>query len=120
MIKRLPGAHPNRSRSVVFNGTAQLVVVSPHLEPTTYAQASSALAELTRSLEEIGSAKEFVLSVMVYLARMEDKQDLNRAWDEWSDQSEPPMRACVGATLTGDHLVELVVSAAVPEGAGES
>lgn len=120
MITRLPGAHPNRSRSVVFNGIAQLVVVSLHGEPTTYAQSSSALAELTKSLQEVGSTKECVLSVIVYLARMEDKREFDRAWDEWSSLAAPPMRACVGASLTGNHLVELVVTAAVPARAVES
>lgn len=120
MIKRLPGAHPSRSRSVVFNGIAQLVVVSPHVEPTTYAQAASALAELTRSLQEVGSTKECVLSVVVYLARMADKRELDRAWEEWASLSAPPMRACVGAALTGDHLVELVATAVVPGGAVEA
>jgi hypothetical protein len=88
LIQRLPGAAPNRSRSIVFNGIAQLVVVSPHLASSTYAQGAATLAQLDVALREVGSSKESVLSVIA------------------------PMRACVGAVLTGTHLVELVVSAA--------
>jgi enamine deaminase RidA (YjgF/YER057c/UK114 family) len=96
----------------VFNGIAQLVVVSPHLASSTYAQGAATLAQLDVALREVGSSKESVLSVLVFLARMSEKQEFDRAWDEWATSGIAPMRACVGAVLTGTHLVELVVSAA--------
>jgi enamine deaminase RidA (YjgF/YER057c/UK114 family) len=37
---------------------------------------------------------------------------MNRAWDEWVDNSNPPMRACIGVDLEPPHIVEIVVTAA--------
>jgi enamine deaminase RidA (YjgF/YER057c/UK114 family) len=37
---------------------------------------------------------------------------MNRAWDEWVDASNPPMRACIGVDLELPHIVEIVVTAA--------
>ena len=38
--------------------------------------------------------------------------EMNRAWDEWVDPANPPRRACIGATLEGKDLVEILVTAA--------
>ena len=37
---------------------------------------------------------------------------MNRAWDEWVDPANPPRRACIGATLEGQDLVEILITAA--------
>ena len=37
---------------------------------------------------------------------------MNRAWDEWVDMKNPPMRACLGVDLEPPHIVEIVVTAA--------
>jgi enamine deaminase RidA (YjgF/YER057c/UK114 family) len=36
---------------------------------------------------------------------------MNRAWDEWVDNGNPPMRACIGVDLEPPHIVEIVVTA---------
>ena len=36
---------------------------------------------------------------------------MNRAWDEWVDMKNPPMRACIGVVLEPPHIVEIVVTA---------
>jgi enamine deaminase RidA (YjgF/YER057c/UK114 family) len=41
------------------------------------------------------------------------KPEMNRAWDEWADRDNPPMRACVAVDLQDDTLVEIVVDAVV-------
>jgi enamine deaminase RidA (YjgF/YER057c/UK114 family) len=43
---------------------------------------------------------------------MTRKADMNRAWDEWVDRKNPPMRACIGVDLEPPHIVEIVVTAA--------
>jgi enamine deaminase RidA (YjgF/YER057c/UK114 family) len=40
------------------------------------------------------------------------KGEMNRAWDEWVDRANPPMRACIGVELEPPHIVEIVVTAA--------
>jgi hypothetical protein len=42
---------------------------------------------------------------------MAQKDEMNRAWDEWADRANPPMRTCVACGLTGDSLVEIVLTA---------
>jgi enamine deaminase RidA (YjgF/YER057c/UK114 family) len=49
----------------------------------------------------------------VFLVDMGRKAEVNRAWDEWVARDAAPMRACIGATLEGEDLVEIVVQAAV-------
>ena len=51
--------------------------------------------------------------MMVYITDIANKSEFNRAWDEWVDRAHLPLRACVGADLEGEDLVELVVTAAV-------
>ena len=36
---------------------------------------------------------------------------MNRAWDEWVDRANPPMRTCLGVDLEPPHVVEIVVTA---------
>jgi enamine deaminase RidA (YjgF/YER057c/UK114 family) len=43
---------------------------------------------------------------------MKRKSEMNRAWDEWVDTRNPPMRACIGVDLEPPHIVEIVVMAA--------
>lgn len=109
MIVRIPGPFSaSRCRAVVHNGVVSFFAVSPSRE-----QSRAALAEVDRILAEVGSSKDRILTAMVYIADMGRKEEMNHAWDEWADLAHPPMRACVGATLTGDSLIEIVMTAAV-------
>lgn len=114
MITRLAGLHPTRSRAVVHNGIVHAVATSPDKDPSVYRQMRLALAEVDRSLREAGTDRTRVLTAIVYLANMSQKMAMNQAWDEWAALDNAPMRACIGATLDGDSLVEIVVTAALP------
>jgi enamine deaminase RidA (YjgF/YER057c/UK114 family) len=48
----------------------------------------------------------------VFIADMAQKDEMNRAWDEWADRDNAPMRICVAAGLTGACLVEMLFTAA--------
>ena len=52
---------------------------------------------------------------MSYITDIANKPEFNRAWDEWVDPNHLPLRACIGAALENDDLVELVVTAAIDE-----
>ena len=58
------------------------------------------------------SASLKILSAIIYLNDVTQKKELNRAWDEWVDAKNPPMRACVGVDIEAPHVVEIVVTAA--------
>ena len=77
-----------------------------------YEQTRMALADIDATLAEAGTDKSRILSATVFVADMKQKEEMNRAWDEWADVENPPMRACVGAVLADASLVEIVFTAA--------
>jgi enamine deaminase RidA (YjgF/YER057c/UK114 family) len=113
MITRFTGLTPTRSRAVVHDGLVLTVAVAP--DPVTsslYEQTAKALARIDESLALCGTDKSKILSAIVYITEMKQKSEMNRAWDEWVDPKNPPMRACVGVDLEPPHIVEIVVTAA--------
>jgi enamine deaminase RidA (YjgF/YER057c/UK114 family) len=104
---------PTRSRSVICNSVITTVATSSTKVLSLYEQARDALAAIDRNLQEDGSDKSRILMVMAYLTDITMKPEFNRAWDEWVDRANLPLRACVSASLEGDDLVELVVTAAI-------
>jgi enamine deaminase RidA (YjgF/YER057c/UK114 family) len=112
MITRFPGLTATRSRAVVHDGLVFTVAVSPDPDPDFYQQARKALQRIDESLATAGSDKSRILSAIVYIADIARKEEMNRAWDEWVDPANPPMRACLGVDLEHPHLVEIVVTAA--------
>jgi enamine deaminase RidA (YjgF/YER057c/UK114 family) len=81
--------------------------------PSLYDQAKDALAEIDRNLQEAGTDKAHILMVTIYITDTAMKSQFNRAWDEWVDRDNLPLRACVGAALENDDLVELIVTATI-------
>ena len=76
-------------------------------------QTAQILAKIDSVLAGIGSDKTRILSAVVYLADMDQKDAMNEAWMAWMDKDHPPARAAVGVTLTPGTLVEIMVQAAV-------
>jgi enamine deaminase RidA (YjgF/YER057c/UK114 family) len=112
MITRFPGLTPTRSRAVVHNGLVFTVAVSPDpAPPGIYEQTQRALKRIDESLAMAGTDKSRILSAIVYIADITLKEEMNKAWDEWVDRANPPMRACLGVDLEPPHLVEIVVTA---------
>ena len=112
MIKRYPGTAPTRSKSVVHNGLVYTVTTAPNKSAALYEQTREALAIIDRNLAEAGSHKSRILTATVFITDMSRKAEMNRAWDEWVDKANPPRRACIGAVLEGQDLVEILVTAA--------
>jgi enamine deaminase RidA (YjgF/YER057c/UK114 family) len=112
MIKRYPGSIPTRAKTVAHNGLAYTVTTAPTKSASLYEQTREALAVIDRNLAEAGSSKSRILTATVYITDMSRKAEMNRAWDEWVDHANPPRRACIGATLEGQDLVEILVTAA--------
>jgi enamine deaminase RidA (YjgF/YER057c/UK114 family) len=113
MIIRFAGLTPTRSRAVVHDGLVFTVAVAPDpVKPSLYEQTVKALARIDESLALCGTDKSKILSAIVYITDMKQKSEMNRAWDEWVDPKNPPMRACIGVDLEAPHIVEIVVTAA--------
>jgi enamine deaminase RidA (YjgF/YER057c/UK114 family) len=112
-IKRFVRDGASRARAVVHEGRAYTVAVSPVKSASMEEQAREAMKQLEAHLAEAGSAKSRLLSVTVYITDMSRKAEMNKAWDEWVDPANPPQRACIGAVLEGEDLIELVAVAAL-------
>lgn len=106
---------PTRSRSIVFNGIVTTVSTSETKASSLYEQATHALSALNDQLIEAGTDQSRILMVMIYITDITRKPEFNRAWDEWVDKDNLPLRACVEAALEDQDLVELVVTAALPD-----
>ena len=115
MIVRLPGSAPTRSRAVVHGGLVHAVAVSPDKTPSMADQTRQALAAIDRALADAGTDKSRILTATVFIADMARKSEMNRAWDEWILPRNAPLRACLGVALEGQDLVEILVTAALPE-----
>jgi enamine deaminase RidA (YjgF/YER057c/UK114 family) len=112
MIERYPGTVPTRSRAVAHDGLVYAVHTAPTKSTSLYEQTRDALAAIDRTLAEAGSNKARILRATVYISDMSRKPEMNRAWDEWVDRANPPQRACIGVTLEGKDLVEILIIAA--------
>ena len=112
MIQRFAGTTPTRSRAVAHAGLVYAVHTAPAKSPSLYEQTRDALAAIDRTLAEAGSDKSRILRATVYITDMARKPEMNRAWDEWVDMANSPQRACIGVTLEGNDLVEILVIAA--------
>lgn len=110
-ITRLAGSVASRSRAVAANGLVYTVAVSPEKSAGLYEQTRNALAVIDRNLADAGSHKSRVLTATVFITDMTKKAEMNRAWEEWIDPANPPQRACIGATLDGKDLVEILITA---------
>ena len=113
MITRFAGLTRTRSRAVAHDDLAFTVAVAPDpVSSSMYEQSAKALARIDESLALCGTDKSKILSAIVYIADIKQKGEMNRAWDEWVDTRNPPMRACLGVDLEPPHIVEIVVTAA--------
>jgi len=113
MITRFPGLTPTRSRAVATDDLVFAVAVAPDpVPPSVYQQAVKVLARIDESLALCGTTKSRILSATIYLADVTRKAEFNRAWDQWVDAKNPPMRACIGVAIEPPHVVEVVITAA--------
>ena len=112
MIQRLPGSAAGRSNAVIHNGLVFTVATAKSKSPSLGEQTRDALKALDARLAEAGSDKSRILSATVYITDMARKPEMNAAWDEWVDPNNAPQRACIGAVLKGNDLIEIVVVAA--------
>lgn len=77
-------------------------------------QCASALAKVDHWLAVVGTDKSRVLSVTVWLASMDDFDEMNVAYEAWIDPENPPARAAGEARLAREALrVEFLVVAAL-------
>ncbi len=106
------------SEAVVYNGVAYLCGQCCNEEnegkKDVQTQTREALANVDRVLHDVGTDKEKLLMVTIYLKDINYFDEMNEVYDAWVSKENPPGRACVEAKLAEKELlVEVVVTAAV-------
>ena len=77
-------------------------------------QTSDVLKRIDNLLAETGSDKSNLLSATIWLASMDDFNEMNGVWDAWLSLGDAPARACVEARLAAPQFtVEIAVIAAI-------
>tara|TARA_B100000686_G_scaffold320461_1_gene372141 strand:- start:1443 stop:1793 length:351 start_codon:yes stop_codon:yes gene_type:complete len=112
-IQRVQGGAQGRSAGSSCNGFAWAVATSDDDVADIHTQTVNALADIDRILVALGTDKTRLVNATVYITRMQDKAEIDRAWCAWigDDPAHWPQRACVETGLAGDNLVEIVVIA---------
>jgi enamine deaminase RidA (YjgF/YER057c/UK114 family) len=107
-----PGAW--NSRAVVHNGVARLSgIVADDKSLGVKEQTAQVLAKIDAVLAQLGTDKTKIVSSVVYMADLDQKDAMNEAWMAWMDPAHPPARAAVGVQLTPGTAVEIMVQAVV-------
>ena len=107
MIRRIPGAGHTRSHAVVQGGFVFAIATAPVKTDSVYDQTKQALVRLDETLKQAGCTKQNILQITVHIVDATRHADMNRAWEEWVDRANPPVRVFVVSALEGRELVAL-------------
>lgn len=108
------GVTPRWADKVVHNGTVYLVEVAATAGSPFGQQVEEIFASIERQLVDVGSGKDRLLQVTIYLTEMANLPVFNAAWEAWLPAGCAPSRACIRADLvSADYQLELVVTAAL-------
>ncbi len=111
-ITRITGTAKGRSPAVHHSGVVYAVATAGSNSSSVAEQTRLALAALDQNLDAVGSDKTCLLQATVYLRDMSTKAEMDEVWCEWIGAADNwPQRACVGADLAGNDLVEIVTVA---------
>ncbi len=112
LIQRI-GNSSRWSDVVIFRGVARWAEVAEDRTADVAGQISQVLTQIEETLIQIGSTRELLLQIVIYLRDLEHVPELNRQWDGWVIHGHAPVRACVQAGLGESCEVEMLVEAAV-------
>lgn len=101
------------SQAVIHGQTIYLAgqVGTPGTSVT--AQTQEILEKIESLLEQAGSDKTQILSATIWMASMDNFDEMNAVWDAWVPEGHAPARATGESALaTPEHLVEILIIAA--------
>ncbi len=102
------------SRIVTHDGVVHLAgQPAKDRSASVKAQTTEILRSIDALLKAAGADKSRMLTAIIYLADMRQKAQMDEAWLEWVDASNPPARACVETRLgnLGSEVMIRVVAA---------
>lgn len=103
------------SRVVIHNGTVYVAgVVARKTDGDIGEQTADVLAQIDQHLASVGTSRERLLSVQIWLKDIErDFAGMNAVWESWIPEQAVPTRATCEARLASPAmLVEIIVTAA--------
>jgi enamine deaminase RidA (YjgF/YER057c/UK114 family) len=114
MIKRM-GVGKRLSNIVIHNDTIYLAgLVADDTTADVAGQTRQVLAKIETALKAAGSDKTKMLMATIWLADIKDFDAMNRVWDPWIPEGQPPTRACIESRLARPELkVEIRVIASL-------
>lgn len=104
------------SATVVHNNTLYLSgQVAEDVTADIKEQTVTTLKKIEQLLEGMGSAKEKILSAVIYLRDIDNHfVAMNEVWDAWVPEGNAPVRTCVEAHMARPNaLVEITVIASL-------
>lgn len=76
-------------------------------------QTEECLRRIEELLKKAGSSPKRILQAIIWLADMNDFEEMNAVWDSWVPEDHAPARACGEAKLASPELgVEIIITAA--------
>ena len=88
-------------------------IVADDTGQDTSGQTRQILAEIDRLLGLCGASKSQIVSAMIWLTDIRDRDAMNTVWTEWTGGKDLPVRACVEGRLADPRMrVEIQVTAA--------
>ncbi len=114
MIERVRGdSAPGRSQSAAYADLVWTVATASDESLDLTGQTRQALTTLDNNLRALGSDKNRMVSVQVFVANTADKPVMDAVWNEWigPDPAHWPQRACLGVALGGHWLIEITATA---------
>jgi enamine deaminase RidA (YjgF/YER057c/UK114 family) len=109
------GSSRRWSDVVIHAGVARWVEVAEDSTGDTRSQVGQILQQIDATLVQIGSDRERLLQITIFLADLNEILVLNELWDAWVPAEKPPIRACVQAGLGKGLRVEMIVTAAIKD-----
>jgi enamine deaminase RidA (YjgF/YER057c/UK114 family) len=110
------GVGARLSQGVIVGGTVSLAGQVAHdAAGNVYEQTKAVLGQIDDLLAEAGTDRTRLTQVIIWLQDMAaDFEEMNRAWIEWLDGTEPPARATSQVKLAEPKwLVEIIATAAL-------
>ena len=112
-IKRIE-TDERMSQAAVYGGIVWLAGQCGTAGDSISTQTRESLANIERLLTEAGSDKTRILNTTVWLANIDDYDEMNTVWDAWVPKGFAPPRACGESHLGGSgYGVEIICVAAV-------
>ena len=112
IVRHDPG--PILSRAVEYNGMVFLAgLTADDYSLDIKGQTEQVLKKIDKYLAAAGTNKSRLISAVIYINKMANKEEMNKVWQVWMDKANPPARACVEAQLgSSNTLLEIMVTAA--------